>query len=433
MLQQCYGKSIIMDKNCLNCGKTLAGKNTKQYCSSGCKQEAYRQRKGVDRPNFLNPTVKTTVKEPKPIQPIEAKPVPVAEQAERDNRFIVVSQSIVELNSKIYRLQFQKENLLKKIAALEDARSVLGDVNDGITAGVDWGNSLRDTFGNDGAGKLGVALGVLAGLHRMHNTDHDDINRRNRHKARTLRGELREVDSEINDLTAKRIYFETGLNQLKREIKQELTAIVPAPMLNRELPGAANVPVATPQIVRRDDARVISLTQLKAQKFDVYEFTGGFEEIIGNPDKDFSMVVYGESGQGKSTWVIEFANYLAEHHGRVLYNSSEERISQSLKRKLLKYDSDNFAIAECQSYKALKTAVRGNGFKFVVIDSVNDMDIKPNQLNELTEMNPDKAFIFILQATKQGAYKGSSQIAHDADVLIRLENYQPIVEKTRFK
>lgn len=422
-----------MTKNCLNCEKPITGKSTKQYCSDGCKQEAYRQRNGVDKPEFLKPDKKhTKVTTPKAVQPIEAKPILVTEQVERDNRFVMVSEAIVELNSKIYRLQFQKENLLKKIAALENTRSAMGDVSDGITAGADWGHSLRDTFNSNGAGKLGVALGLLAGLQRMHNTDHDEINRRNRHKARTLRGELHEVDSEINELTTKRIYLDSGLSQLKREIKQELVSLTPittAPTIQRELPGVVDVATVT----RRDNARVISLTELKAQEFDMYDFTGGFEEIIGNPAKNFSMVVYGESGQGKSTWVIEFANYLAEHHGRVLYNSSEERISQSLKRKLLKYDSDNFAIAECQTYKALKTAVRGNGFKFIVIDSVNDMNIKPNQLAELTEMNPDKAFIFILQATKQGTYKGNSQFVHDADVLIRLENYQPIVEKTRYR
>ena len=422
-----------MNNQCSVCRKPLLGSDTrKQYCSNACKQEAHRQRHGLTKPSFLTSTPNKPAKAPKPVVVAPVKEPPLLDRVEADKRFLAVSQAIVELNSKVYRLQLQKDSLLSKIAPLEARRSPIGDVATGLERGADLGKQWGEAFGSTTAAKIGVALGLISGFQRMHYDDHEEINRKNRTKTRVLRAELSEVDGQINDLTAKRIYLENGLNQLKRDIKTDLLALAPQSG-HSTLPGIPQgTPLATVQ-VRSEGARVISLSELKAQEFDVYNFSNGFEEIIGNPSKNFSMVVYGESGQGKSTWVIDFANYLAEQHGRVLYNSSEEKISASLKRKLLKYDSDNFAISECQTYKALKQAIRGNSFKFVVIDSINDMDIKPNQLTELRELNADKAFIYIMQATKQGNYKGSTQFVHDVDILIKLDNYQPIVEKTRYR
>jgi hypothetical protein len=38
-----------------------------------------------------------------------------------------------------------------------------------------------------------------------------------------------------------------------------------------------------------------------------------------------------------------------------------------------------------------------------------------------------------MQATKAGNYKGDSAFGHDADVVMKLENYLPVIEKTRFR
>lgn len=420
-----------MSKFCSVCGIAIESNDPrKQYCSNACKQEAHRQRHGIDRPTFLNSGEVKTPEGSKVSEHAQLKPSEVVERVEMDDRFVTVAQAIVELNSKVYKLQFQKDSLLAKVASMQSKRSPLGDMVDGLKKGSELGQQLKESSGKEEANKLGLLMGVLSAFNSIQNTDHDKVNRKNQIKMRIIRSDIREIDEQINELTAKRIYLENGLSQLKKEIKSELTSTLTS---EKALLTTSTHKPSESLPVRREENRIISLSELKAQEFDVYNFSEGFDEIIGNPAKNFSMVVYGESGQGKSTWVIEFANYLAETHGKVLYNSSEERISQSLKRKLLKYDSDNFAIAECQNYKALKQAIRGNGFKFVVIDSINDMNIKPNELAELTERNADKAFIFIMQATKQGNYKGSSQFVHDADILIRLESYQPIVEKTRYK
>jgi nucleoside-triphosphatase THEP1 len=421
-----------MDKQCKVCNKPLSTDDPrKQYCSNACKQEAHRQRHGIDKPIFLEKASNKLSKSIKRIEVVQPKPVPMIDRVEADNRFVTIFQAVVEINSRAYKLQLQKDALLAKIAPLENSRSQVGDIAEGLAGGIKMGKEAADALGDKAFRILGAAIGVLSGFQQMQSTDHDAVNRKNKIRVRSLRGELREIDEQINSLTANKIYLENGLNQLKRDIKAELTTS--PTVASRELPGVVSVATITPPVLKRNEARIISIKELKAQEFDMYQFSDGFDEIIGNPSKNFSMNVYGESGQGKSTWVIEFANYLAEKHGRVLYNSSEERISQSLKRKLLKYDSDNFAISECQTYRALKQAITGNGFNFVVVDSINDMNIKANEIEQLREMNADKAFIFIMQATKQGNYKGNSQFVHDADILIKLENYQPIVEKTRFK
>ena len=72
-------------------------------------------------------------------------------------------------------------------------------------------------------------------------------------------------------------------------------------------------------------------------------------------------------------------------------------------------------------------------YKFVVVDSVNHINISPEDLRKLRGLHPFKGFICILQSTKSGDFKGSNEYEHDADVSIKIDNRKAECMKTRYQ
>lgn len=144
---------------------------------------------------------------------------------------------------------------------------------------------------------------------------------------------------------------------------------------------------------------------------------GKYRELIGDPSVGFSCMVYGKPKSGKSTMCIDFAKYLAEFHGKVLYCAIEEGYSYTLKEKLERLNAihDNLFISQDIPEKL-------KAYDFVFIDSVSKGKVTNEKLNELIKANPETAFIFIFHSTKEGNFRGGQENAHDVDCIIEVEN-----------
>lgn len=139
------------------------------------------------------------------------------------------------------------------------------------------------------------------------------------------------------------------------------------------------------------------------------------------------MMVYGSAGNGKSTFCLLFAKYLSENlNKKVLYIASEEKFGYTLKEKIgrLNVANDNFDIAEKIPYDL-------SDYDVVFFDSVNDLGIDPQELNEIASQGISTVAIF--QCTKDGDYRGGSEFKHDSDVVIKVENMMAKIDtKNRF-
>ncbi|HEY4784758.1 MAG TPA: hypothetical protein VIH57_01860 [Bacteroidales bacterium] len=163
--------------------------------------------------------------------------------------------------------------------------------------------------------------------------------------------------------------------------------------------------------------QVIPSTQLQGMQFETIGLQGKYRELIGDPCIGFTAMVYGLPKSGKSTLCIDFARYLAEHHGKVLYVAIEEKFGYTLKEKFerLKAIHPNLVIAE-------KLPEDLSPFQFVFIDSVSKAGLTTDDLTSLHKENPKTAFIFIFHTTKEGNFSGKQDFAHDVDVIIEVEN-----------
>lgn len=173
----------------------------------------------------------------------------------------------------------------------------------------------------------------------------------------------------------------------------------------------------------------VSAKDLARMKFKTIGYEGKFKNVIGDPAIGFHMMVYGKPYQGKSSLVIELCKELAAlNKGRIAYLALEEGISLSMQKKLIERGADNVEGLEFRS--TMPPAFAGYGF--VVIDSVSDRSISREHLRELFLQNQNTCFICIFHATKVGTPRGGLDFAHDMDIIIKVENHEPIVEKNRF-
>ncbi len=70
--------------------------------------------------------------------------------------------------------------------------------------------------------------------------------------------------------------------------------------------------------------KLMSAKELSKMKFQEYEFTGKYLELMGKPSEGFRMMLHGSPGGGKTTFLLQFSKYLCNNFGDVLYVSKEE-------------------------------------------------------------------------------------------------------------
>jgi hypothetical protein len=317
----------------------------------------------------------------------------------------------------------------------------------GITAGGLIGN--KKTEGNI----LGTALGGTLGwgLGKLMDVAFFEEGREKQKKQQIAqyekdKTELQRVISQMKSII---LSTKTILNQLNRyETKQikkvNLKSKFSAVFSKNELTDAKGLQPLNGNIlettINADQAgvqtnnRIITSKELKEMDYKCLNFQNKWKELFGLPAVIFHAVVHGKPGEGKSTFCIQFANYLAENFGNVVYISGEEGFSKTLRDKvvLTRAESPFLFFSNLNSFDEIKEKIE-NKFHFIFIDSLDTLRIDSIKLKELRERFPNSAFITISQSTKDGKMRGSQEIVHDADIALIVQDRMAITTKNRFK
>lgn len=165
---------------------------------------------------------------------------------------------------------------------------------------------------------------------------------------------------------------------------------------------------------------IMSARDLEEFEYPKYDFDGRWEQFFGNPSINCHYMVFGLPKSGKSTFCMHFAKYLADNHGSVLYVASEEGFSQTLKNKLTNFGltSSNMHFSNYREAEPIMDIA--SEYDFMFIDSVNFINISPEQIREMKHKNPNLSLITIQQATKDGDFRGSQEYAHDSDSIVKI-------------
>lgn len=182
--------------------------------------------------------------------------------------------------------------------------------------------------------------------------------------------------------------------------------------------------------------RAIGVQAFIDKAFDTLAFTGEWKESFGEPEKNFKMLLYGGSGEGKTEFTVRFSKYLAGF-GKVSYISPEQGISKSLqdaiKRNQMETVAGKVMFLTGGTFDELLIYIKKSRSKFIIIDSLDYMKLTVEQFKILIARFPKKAFIIIAWA-KNGSPK--SQHAKDiefmCDIKSLVESFTITLPTSRF-
>lgn len=157
---------------------------------------------------------------------------------------------------------------------------------------------------------------------------------------------------------------------------------------------------------------IMTAEEVAGMQYEKLQFEGKWRALLGLPATNFDMMVFGQPGSGKTTFLLAFAHYLALNFGDILYISGEEYNSSPLTDKVNELPSIPPNLHFVKDIKGIPL----HNYKFIIMDSVTDLGIDLETYKTLREQNPDTAFILILQTTKDGKFKGGKEWEHEVEI-----------------
>ena len=173
---------------------------------------------------------------------------------------------------------------------------------------------------------------------------------------------------------------------------------------------------------------------------DVDRLSTGLPEVdrlLGGGLVPGGVVLFGgEPGIGKSTLLLQLANQLSMHAGRVLYVSGEEAEHQvKLRASRLGVNSEQLFLLSEQSSKRIAAAVEELDPRILIVDSIQttrDPEIageagSVRQMREicgaLIQLTKSRGMATFLvgHITKEGSFAGPKMVEHLVDVALYLE------------
>ena len=166
--------------------------------------------------------------------------------------------------------------------------------------------------------------------------------------------------------------------------------------------------------------RIISLKTLKEKKYYTLNLPEKYTSLLGMPAAKFTMMCYGPSGSGKSVYALQFCEELGRH-GKVLYNSHEERDNKSIQDTVNDFNinSNKIAVGLSLPFDVMVEKIRRNHYSFVVIDSIQYMQLTYDQLKELHKMTKKKkkfGIILLSFGDKKDKPTNARQHLHACDI-----------------
>lgn len=429
-----------MIKVCSFCANRFEAKrNDAKFCSDSCRQLDYRRRHNKPQPDFsaigsVQPQLETkqTVVAPEKSMPAFAQFL-LARQPNPE--YLKVASEINNLVEKRNLLQAEKEasqtELARVIRSDPKAQTILEGMALGGVAGYALSKEEKAAKGILASIGGAVLWSMLSG---------DAANKRKQDRINQLKTNIENLNGQIDLISLKIPVLKYRLNQLPKTItpvNPELKPVAPLPYENRESIAKVIESLSNQKNEPKLDylqKRTLSAKELTQKKFNTLSLKGIWSEFIGEPEFGFSASIFGSPGHGKSTFAILLAKYLSENHGKVLFNSSEEKHSKSLSDKFRRIEatSEFIKISSASNIVELTKEMERYTCPFVILDSVNYMKATPDEIENLKNKFPSVSLILIHQATKTGHQKGSNEFPHNADIVIQVIDGVARTTKNRF-
>lgn len=169
----------------------------------------------------------------------------------------------------------------------------------------------------------------------------------------------------------------------------------------------------------------IGIHSLLDSNFKEYDVNEKWKQIIGTPEQNFRMLIWGASGSGKTTFALQMLKYLTEF-GKVYYNSVEQGKGKSLQQaamhcKMDEIEAGKFMIGDRDPLEDMIEKIKKTHPKFICIDSLQYINLTKEQYKRLIKLFPTKSFVIISWEDKGEQPKG--QYAQDIRYMVDIKCY----------
>lgn len=185
-------------------------------------------------------------------------------------------------------------------------------------------------------------------------------------------------------------------------------------------------------------AKSLNVKTFLSKKYKTMAFEGNFKESFGEPCKQFSMMIYGSSGHGKTELAMQLGKYLTKF-GRVAYNSIEEgesfTLQKALDRNNMELVSDKFQVIDGENLEELTQRLKKQRSPdFIIIDSVQYLRATKEEYFEFKkEFYPKKGIIYISHVENKDldSVKGAlaKSIWYDVDIQVPVKGFKAFPKK----
>jgi len=175
--------------------------------------------------------------------------------------------------------------------------------------------------------------------------------------------------------------------------------------------------------------RALTVKNILDKNYKLFDFTGAWYDAFKKPEMTGVWFIWGNSGNGKTSFVIQLIKELAKFNN-VLLNSREEGTKHTLQESLIRFNMSEAKankvhfvdepINDLTTRLKMKKAAR-----IVVIDSFQYMQMSYKEYIEFKSQFPDKLIVFISHADgKNPAGRSAKSVKFDAGLKIWVEGYR---------
>lgn len=176
--------------------------------------------------------------------------------------------------------------------------------------------------------------------------------------------------------------------------------------------------------------RALSPSDILNMKKDTIPFTGAWEEAFGSPEWAGTWIVWGNSGDGKTSFLMQLCKELSKWK-KVAYNSLEQKASKTMQDTLREYNMQQckrgqFQVIPGESIADLsKRLSKPKSPDVIVIDSFQYTQMSYKDYIAFKEKHPGKLIIFVSHADgTQPDGRAARKVKYDAELKIRVEGFR---------
>lgn len=181
--------------------------------------------------------------------------------------------------------------------------------------------------------------------------------------------------------------------------------------------------------------RAYSIKDILEKRYETFPLEGAWADAFGRPERYGVWFVWGNSGNGKTSFVMQLCKELCRYD-RVAYDSLEEGTGMTVQQSLVRYgmqEVNRRMLFLSEGIDALRERLaRRKSVNIVVVDSLQYTGMNYREYIRLKEEFPQKLFIFISHASGKNP-RGDTAISvmYDAGLKIWVEGYRAF-SKGRF-